>query len=43
MSKGNDNHIQVFCRLRPLNSLEKQMGGEICLDFTNSSIKMKVL
>ena len=44
MSKENkpDNCIRVFCRLRPLNSLEKSKNGKICVDFNETNIKIKV-
>ena len=35
-------NIKVFCRLRPLNNLEKSMGGKCCVDFTDKRIQVKV-
>lgn len=35
-------NIKVVCRLRPLNTLEKSIGGECAVDYTDTSIQVKV-
>jgi len=43
MKKGAPStSIKVFTRLRPLNKLEKEQGGECCVQYTDKSIKVKV-
>lgn len=43
MSKSQgDTHIKVVCRLRPLNELEKTQGGQSCVIYSQSAIKLKV-
>ena len=37
-----DNHIRVICRLRPLNNLEMQQGGQCCVSFGTTNIKIKL-
>jgi len=34
--------IKVACRLRPLNQLEKSTGGDCCLTYNDTAIKVKV-
>jgi len=38
----NSTSIKVFTRLRPLNRLEKEQGGECCVQYTDKAIKVKV-
>ena len=44
MKKNNSQStsIRVFCRARPLNSLEKAQGGECCVEYTEKNISVKV-
>lgn len=35
-------NIRVACRCRPLNKLEKSMGGEKCVDILENTISVKV-
>ena len=45
MKKAPDAHnnaIKVFCRMRPLNSLEKSTGGNCCIEHTDKAINLKV-
>lgn len=34
--------IRVICRLRPQNKVEAEAGGKECIDYTNTSMKIKV-
>lgn len=43
MSKSSDSHIKVVCRLRPLNELEKNQGGQCCVTYTQNTMKLKVI
>ena len=36
------SNIQVVCRFRPLNQLEKQMGGGEVVDFDGKTCKINV-
>lgn len=42
MSKSSDSHIKVVCRLRPLNELERNQGGQCCVTYTQNTMKLKV-
>ena len=44
MNKNTQSNtsIKVFCRVRPLNELEKNTGGQVCLTYNPSNIKIKV-
>jgi len=37
-----DAHIKVICRMRPLNELEKNQGGQCCVFYNQKTIKLKV-
>jgi len=39
---ANNTSIRVFCRLRPLNRLEREQGGQCCVQHTEKAIKVKV-
>lgn len=42
MKKGaeNNNAIKVFCRMRPLNSKEKDLGGKTCLSSSDKAVSV---
>lgn len=43
MKKAEQNNaIKVFCKMRPLNALEKSTGGNCCIDHTDKTINVTV-
>jgi len=42
-TKHQVDNIRVFLRLRPLNQLEKSLGGEVCVTHTDTEIQIKVI
>lgn len=40
MSK--ETNIRVVCRFRPMNSLEKSMGGQSCVELQENQVKLFV-
>jgi hypothetical protein len=41
MSK--ETNIRVICRFRPINALEKSVGGENCIKISDKSVHIAVL
>ena len=39
---SQDYNIRVVCRLRPLNKIEIEHGGECCVRFTDKTIQIAV-
>jgi len=39
---ATETNIRVICRCRPLNDLEKSMGGETCVTLIENTISVRV-
>lgn len=39
---STETTIKVVCKFRPLNSLEKEMGGETCIELKGDTVVLLV-
>ena len=39
---STETTIKVVCKFRPLNSLEKEMGGETCIELKGDTVVLIV-